>query len=265
MKKKYFVIIIFFCLFFNITIVNATTLSEANYFINTIKEYNDAVNIVNESTIDFSNIKIACIGDSITAGANSGNGENNITYEDVIKNRLNAKEVLNFGIGGCTIGDYWSDPICLRYNQIPKDTDIIIVFGGINDVFCCDEELFGNLEDRKENTFCGDLNRLMKGLYEEYSNSKVIFITPMETVLWEQLKYDGEHDYILDQDKYINTINILAKEYKFDVIDLFNRKILSTYNDSITTFYVNDTVHPNNSGYNILGTIIAKEIILFCK
>ena len=45
----------------------------------------------------------------------------NVPFKDK-GDKLNAKEVYNFGIGGSTIGDYWTDPMCIRYIEIPKDS-----------------------------------------------------------------------------------------------------------------------------------------------
>lgn len=265
MKKYFFILLFIFNLFIFAMPVYASETKDNNHLIKTLVEFSKAKDVIDNSTIDFSDKTIACLGDSITYGANSGSDDVSVTYEDIIKKRLNAKEVLNFGIGGSTIGDYWSDPMCLRYVEIPKDVDIIIVFGGINDCFCCDEEEFGNLKDLEEETFCGDLNRLMKGLQESYSESEVFFVTPLETVMCDILRNDGEHGYILDQKLYSDAIIILAKQYGFNVIDLYNTKILSTYDSRIVKLYVEDNVHPNDWGYNILGTILAKEIILANK
>ncbi|MDE7427983.1 MAG: SGNH/GDSL hydrolase family protein, partial [Lachnospiraceae bacterium] len=122
-----------------------------------------------QSLPDFSGKKIACLGDSITAAANLEEQENypDCSYPSILKELLGAEEVYNLGIGGSSIGRYWSDAFVDRYQEIPSDTDIILVMGGTNDGFCLSEKEFGTLEERKPWTFCGDLDELMRGLQED--------------------------------------------------------------------------------------------------
>ena len=117
-----------------------------------------------ERCVDFSGKKIACLGDSITAAANLEGeaGYLSYSYPSVLKELLGAEEVYNLGIGGSSIGRYWSDAFVERYKQIPEDTDIIIVMGGTNDGFCLSEKEFGNFTERRPWTFCGDLDELMR-------------------------------------------------------------------------------------------------------
>ena len=88
-----------------------------------------------ENTMDFSQIKIACLGDSITAASNLNKEENyqQYSYPSRLKELLGAQEVYNLGIGGSSIGRYWADAFVDRYYQIPGDVDAIIVMGGTND------------------------------------------------------------------------------------------------------------------------------------
>ena len=79
---------------------------------------------------------------------------------------LDARQVYNLGIGGSSIGRYWADAFVDRYENIPKDTDIILVMGGTNDEFCASLVEFGNSAERKKRTFWGDLDELMDGLKE---------------------------------------------------------------------------------------------------
>ena len=68
----------------------------------------------------------------------------------------------NLGIGGSSIGRYWDHAFVDRYQEIPADTDLIIVMGGTNDGFCLTNEDLGTFEERRERTFIGDLDELMR-------------------------------------------------------------------------------------------------------
>ncbi len=210
---------------------------------------------------DFSEMKIACLGDSITAASNleGEEGYQQYSYPSVLKELLGAKEVYNLGIGGSSIGRYWSDAFVDRYQEIPEDTDIIIVMGGTNDGFCVSDKEFGNLEERAYRTFCGDLDELMRGLKDSYPEADVFFATPLPNVLHDYLM--KERDHLLPQKNFVDVIIMLAEEYGYGVIDLYNSNILDSHDVNVIADYIPDGVHGNHAGYQIMGEHFAAELI----
>lgn len=216
-----------------------------------------------ENKHDFSEIKIACLGDSITAAANLEDEENyeQYAYPAKLQELLGAKEVYNLGIGGSSIGRYWADAFVDRYTQIPEDVDIIIVLGGTNDGFCVSDDEFGSLEEREYRTFCGDLNELMKGLRENYPDTVIFFATPLPNVLQDYLM--SEREYLLPQINFVEVIKTLADEYDFELIDLYNSNILDSHDANVIAEYIPDGVHGNHTGYQILAERFAGEIVQY--
>lgn len=216
-----------------------------------------------ERSVDFSGKTIACLGDSITAAANLEGEEGYLSdaYPAVLKELLGAKEVYNLGVGGSSIGRYWSDPFVERYTQIPEDTDIIIVMGGTNDGFCLSEKEFGSLTERKPRTFCGDLDELMRGLREKYPDADIFFVTPLPNILHDYLM--RERSYLLPQKNIADAIITLAAAYDFQVIDLYNSNILDSHDADIVTEYMPDGVHANRAGYRILAEHMAAEVLKY--
>lgn len=217
--------------------------------------------VIGQSTLDFSDKKIACLGDSITQAANLENMEDyqQYSYPTKLAEVLGAEEVVNLGIGGSSIGRYWQDAFVERYMDIPEDTDLILVMGGTNDGFCLHKENVGNFEERSPHTLIGDLDELMRGLKENYPDAEVIFITPLPNVLHDILR--KERPELMSQRVIVDSMIALAKEYEFDVIDLYDSNLLDSHDAAVISNYIPDGVHCNPDGYQILAEHIAADLI----
>ena len=217
--------------------------------------------IISQSQFDFSGMKIACLGDSITEGSNMDALENykQYSYPSVLKNILNAEEVYNLGIGGSSYGRYWDHAFVDRYKEIPQDVDLILVMGGTNDGFAASSQELGSLEKKEARTYYGDVNELMQGLKADYPNAKIIFITPLPNILHDYLL--NQRDYLLPQSVFADAVKELAAENEIEVIDLYNSNILDTHDAQIISTYMLDGVHCNPAGYQILAEHIASGVI----
>lgn len=213
--------------------------------------------VIASSTLDFSNVKIAFLGDSITAGVNGAT-----PYPYLVKEILGLKEVYNFGQGGSTIATInGSKAMTERVNEIPTDADIIIVMGGTNDNFYQPAYQFGFMtwETKGEGTFCGELQLLMKKFKWSYPNAKVLFLTPPSNSKIDQMR--AENPALQDQAVYTEAINYIGNEQGFEVIDLFNLNFLNSHDATVRATWMNDEVHPNSEGNKILAQRVAAEII----
>ena len=234
---------------------------EQSSYMETV-EWNEADRVViGQSPLDFSDKKIACLGDSITQAANLENMEDyqQYSYPTKLAEILGAKEVVNLGIGGSSIGRYWQDAYVERYREIPEDTDLILVMGGTNDGFCLHRENVGNFEERAPRTLIGDLDELMRGLKENYPDAEVVFITPLPNVLHDILR--KERPELMSQRVIVDSMIALAKEYEFDVIDLYDSNLLDSHDAAVISNYMPDGVHCNPDGYQILAEHIAADLI----
>lgn len=234
---------------------------EQSSYMETV-EWNEADQaVIGQSTLDFSDKKIACLGDSITQAANLENMEDyqQYSYPAKLAEVLGAKEAVNLGIGGSSIGRYWQDAFVERYMDIPEDTDLILVMGGTNDGFCLHKENVGNFEERAPRTLIGDLDELMRGLKENYPDAEVVFITPLPNVLHDILR--KERPELMSQRVIVDSMIVLAKEYEFDVIDLYDSNLLDSHDAAVISNYMPDGVHCNPDGYQILAEHIAADLI----
>lgn len=234
---------------------------EQSSYMETV-EWNEADQVViGQSTLDFSDKKIACLGDSITQAANLESMEDyqQYSYPAKLAEILGAEEVVNLGIGGSSIGRYWQDAFVDRYMDIPEDTDLILVMGGTNDGFCLHRENVGNFEERSPRTLIGDLNELMRGLKENYPDAEVVFVTPLPNVLHDILRKDRPE--LMSQRVVVDSMIALAREYEFDVIDLYDSNLLDSHDAAVISNYMPDGVHCNPDGYRILAEHIAADLI----
>lgn len=234
---------------------------EQSSYMETV-EWNEADQVViGQSTLDFSDKKIACLGDSITQAANLESMEDyqQYSYPTKLAEILGAEEVVNLGIGGSSIGRYWQDAFVDRYMDIPEDTDLILVMGGTNDGFCLHRENVGNFEERSPRTLIGDLDELMRGLKENYPDAEVVFVTPLPNVLHDILRKDRPE--LMSQRVIVDSMIALAKEYEFDVIDLYDSNLLDSHDAAVISNYMPDGVHCNPDGYRILAEHIAADLI----
>ena len=213
------------------------------------------------STVDFSGMKIVCLGDSVTAGSNLDKLENYeaMSYPYQLGEVLNAGEVVNLGIGGSSIGRYWENAFVDRYGSIHADADIIIVMGGTNDGFCASERELGSLEERRERTFAGDLDELLRKLKTDYPEAEILLATPLPNILHDMLR--KERSFLLPQSSFVKIMKQLGQEYGVLVIDLYNTNLLNTHDAAVIHSFMPDGVHGNEMGYRILAEHFAAELI----
>ena len=229
---------------------------------NTMKINRQDKKIIADSEVDFSDCKITCLGDSITAASNLDTIENyqSMSYPSQLGEILGAEEVVNLGIGGSSIGRYWENAFVDRYQEIPEDTYVILVMGGTNDGFCASEKELGSLEKREKDTFTGDLDELLFGLQKDYPDAQIVLITPLPNVLHDLLR--KSRDYLLPQSAFVRVMKQLGEEHGIPVIDLYNSNFLDTHDAAVIHALMPDGVHGNETGYRMLAQHIAAQLIL---
>lgn len=211
------------------------------------------------NTYDFSNTRITFFGDSITYGVGGDINEYNnpVSYVDYVRDELGCITT-NKGVPGMPIsfasGSYES-MVFREEEAIAGDTDIIVLFGGVND-YLAPSTVMGD-DSYEENTFMGDTKKLFSHIRERFPDTKVYVV----------LIYRGEYetkvsagtDYKIND--FLQIERDLAAEYDFDVIDFYTYDLLNGNNEDVRNTYFYDSVHPNNEGYVWLGKYIAAELV----
>ena len=185
-------------------------------------------------------VRVACIGDSITAGAGASDRKTT-SYPPVLAQLLGeGYEVKNFGIGGRTLlknGDrpYWNEKLFQESQDFQPD--IVVLKLGTNDTKPMNWDKYGvELE--------GDL-REMINIYKNLPSKPKVYVCYPVWVVNDNMTI---RESILVE-HVIPTIYKVAKELNVSIIDLHS------------TLYgmpqlVPDGVHPNDLGY----VLMAKDI-----
>lgn len=192
-------------------------------------------------------IKVACVGDSITYGHGVSNWNKN-NYPAVLQRLLgNEYNVQNFGVSGSTTqktGDNpYTDTKC--YNpSIEYDADILVFMLGSNDskpYNWIDRESFKNEYIKLLNTYMSDNDSL-----------KIYLCTVSEVFYDDNTQTSGPSTFDIQRDKtdIINdVVREIASENGYSLIDIY-----SLTKDH--TEWFKDNIHPDANG----AKAIAEEI-----
>lgn len=211
--------------------------------------------------------KINLLGDSITWGYAPNSGEKlRINYGEILKEKLNLQVLNNYGISGSTLasGENAFEPMCIRYNQMDEDVDMIIVFGGTNDYDPMSQNpiVLGNRGEKNRETVYGALHEICSGLKDKYPNTFIFFITPLKRgyelengKIVYRMNVKNDLDYSLEDVR--NAIKEVCTSDQIDVFDLYEECGINTNQDCLK--YLPDGLHPTEEYHCIL----AEKIIEF--
>ena len=209
------------------------------------------------------NKKIAFLGDSITFGC--GASDKKYSFVEVFQ-RETKSNCVNLGISGSRISYqtapsvdnlYWDKFYETRLDEIPSDSDIIVVFGGTNDFGHGDAPL-GKMGDKTVLTFYGALYQLMSKLKVVFPSSKIVFATPLKREWDEREVSYREKPVTLDE--FREAIISSAKLFDLPVIDLYNLFDVNPKNEEEKMKYMPDGLHPSDDGHALLAEIFKNEL-----
>ena len=185
-------------------------------------------------------IKVACVGDSITAG--SGVKDPQKRYPTQLGGLLGDKyEVKNFGVGGATMIDDGNKPY--KQQKAYQDAlafvpDIVVIKLGTNDSKAM------NWDTKKAN-FTPSAKSLIESFQKANPKAKIYLCLPVPVIGAGNFGIRNE----IVQPEIIPLIKQLATEMKLPIIDLYAAL------DGKPELFP-DRVHPNDDG----ATLIAKTV-----
>jgi lysophospholipase L1-like esterase len=193
-------------------------------------------------------LKWDVLGDSIT---------NLNEYQPVVNDLLAFSKINNYGVasscitGGPTPADSTgNNAFCVRYADMDTTADLVTVFGGVNDQYYSKQ--IGDINDTGIDTFYGALKTTIEGITEMMPNARIVLITPL------QMHFDEIHPNpnalgltLLD---YVDAMKKVGELYGIPVLDLYRNSGINQINYRT---YLSDDVHPNASGFDRIGKMIA--------
>lgn len=210
--------------------------------------------------------KVNILGDSITVGA--GASDPNNKYINVFKKISGADLEVN-GIGGTRIAiqhnpSTSSDPVFNKYfasriDEMRKDADYVVVFGGTND-FGHGDAPFGKFGDKSSETFYGALYELYSKLYETYPTSRIIVITPLHRENEDDTVNEiGLPCHVLKD--YVDAIKDMASYFSIPVLDLYSNANMTAKVKIANKALFYDGLHPTDLGHRRIAESLYKFII----
>jgi len=171
-------------------------------------------------------IKIACVGDSLTAGYNV---KENARWSNLLSNELNV-EIVNHGISGDTTAG-----MLARFNEVDiihKPTHVIIM-GGTND-------LFFNLH---ENQIVSNIHAMTR----HSKHNEIIPIIGIPTPFYSSGNNSDESIFIntFDFEKRLYSYQQKLREFATDD----NQNIIDFTKNLKSEYFLNDGLHPNEEGH----------------
>lgn len=208
--------------------------------------------------------KVACLGDSITQKT-----ENVRKYYDFWKVYLSPNTILDYGVAGSSIsrktGEWptWDTqvPFVERIKTIPKDIDVLTIFGGVND-WVADRTL-GSLGDTEDTTFYGALDKMFKYATQNFQGKDIYVFTPLQNDWIKRPANDGTTDGRNRSGKYlkeyVEAIKQVAEKYAIPVCDLYST-MFYPFAEGFTEKYMPDGLHPNESAHKLMANKMANFI-----
>ena len=201
--------------------------------------------------MELKGLKINILGDSITQGVGASSLEN--SYVSCLS-RLSGALCRNYGISGTRIArrrvpynPNFDQDFSTRVDGMEADADLILVFGGTNDLGHGDAPL-GAPEDRTVWSFYGALHVLYDALNARFPNSRIVIMTPMKRCVEE-----NENGRLCD---YVAAELQVAGEYGFPVLDLYKDFPVDLHDPQMREAYAPDGLHPNDAGHKLLAETV---------
>lgn len=197
-------------------------------------------------------IKVACVGDSITYGHGIGNWTKN-NYPAQLQDMLGEEyHVENFGHSGRTVSDNGDKPYSesKQYElSLEYDADIIVFMLGTND------SKPQNWTD--SDTFISEYKKMLDAYKENNPDVRIILCTPARA-FFSGNKSEGKTNFDIQPnniEQLKKWISVFALTEQYECIDIYD--VTAGHSE----WFEKDNVHPNAEGAKAIATAVYERII----
>ena len=207
-------------------------------------------------------IKANFLGDSITEGCGTTDMVNK-PFHALIGKKY-GMVARNYGIGGTRIAKQHTPTVanlrfdldfCQRVEEMDKDADLVVIFGGTNDYGHGDAP-FGEESDRTPDTFIGACHHLFRRAIENYPTAKIVVMTPLHRT--GEYNPDVKGRTLVE---YVNVIRETAAKYSIPVIDLWSNSGIQPEIEVIREMFCPDGLHPTDEGHVRMADYIEAALL----
>lgn len=191
--------------------------------------------------------KWACVGDSLT--------EKNIrttkNYHDYVADDTGIT-VINMGISGTGYKRRYenSQAFYQRVSSIPRDVDVVTIFGSGNDLYMYGDVL-GEATDTGTDTLCGCINTTIDNLYAVLPTVQLGIVTPTP---WDAYSLTNPNNIM---ERYSDKLIEICKRRGIPCLDLYRCSGLRPWDETFRTLaYSKDDgggTHPDETGHAIIA------------
>ncbi|MFI3267439.1 MAG: GDSL-type esterase/lipase family protein [Rikenellaceae bacterium] len=196
----------------------------------------------------FSQIKVACIGNSITFGAGVVNRELN-SYPAQLQGYLGDEyEVYNFGVSGTTVLSKGDKPY-IKTEEYKKSLelkpDIVLIKLGTNDSKIHNIEHFADFDD--------DYHDIIKSYQDANPKARIILMTPVRCYQDDETKISNDRI----REKIAPAIEKLAYDNSLEIFDTY-----SLFGEEYKEAVFPDKIHPSSIGAGIMAMNLYRYLTL---
>ena len=186
------------------------------------------------------------MGDSLTDSKTLG--IDNYNYTNFVSNELGLK-LTNCGKGGTGYlndNNGYSKPFYARTSDIPKDTDVLTVFGSFNDLFIPDLKI-GNINDTGTDTLYGAIKKFISNCWAINPSMIIGIVSPTP---WSG-RWRGHSTNANACIEYVKALENVAKYYSLPYLNLFDGSNLRPWDSWFNKTYYKDSdgTHPNSEAH----------------
>ena len=204
------------------------------------------------SGLDWSHLKWACMGDSLT----EVNIRTTKRYFDYVQDKTGI-QVVNMGVSGSGYKkmEDSNQAFYQRIVNVPTDCDVVTFFGSGNDGGTGE---LGDPSDTGTTTICGCINTALDNLYEVMPTVQVGVVSPTP---WGHQNPENENCFMF---QYSNALKAICQRRGIPFLDLYRLSGFRTMKNGVINAETHDLLfskdpvgnntHPNELGHKIMSS-----------